>query len=48
MKSFKQALLKFQALTLREQLLAVAAAVVVLYFLLDWALLTPQLKQNKT
>ncbi len=48
MKSFKQALLKFQALTLREQLVAVAAAVVVLYFLLDWALLTPQLKQNKT
>ena len=47
MKRFKQALLKFQALALREQLLLTAAAVVVLYFLLDWALLTPQLKENK-
>src|SRR5450830_766050 len=47
MKRFKQALLKFQALTLREQLMAMAAAVVVLYFLLDWALLAPQLKENK-
>ena len=48
MKRFKQALLKFQALTLREQLMAVAAAVVVLYFLFDWALFGPQLKENKT
>jgi len=46
MKKFKQALLKFQALTLREQLMAMAAAVVVLYFLLDWALLGPQIKAN--
>lgn len=46
MNKFRQALLKFQALTLRERLMAVAATVVVLYFLIDFAMLGPQ--QNKS
>lgn len=47
MKKFKQALLKFQALTLRERLMAVAAVLVVLFFLADWAVLGPQRNRNK-
>ena len=47
MKKFKQALLTFQALSLRERLLAVAAVVVVLYFLFDFALLGPQRAKHK-
>lgn len=47
MNKFKQILLKFQALSLRERLLAVAAAVAVLYFLTDFALLAPQSRSAK-
>jgi len=47
MNKIKQALLKFQALTLRERLMAVAATLVVLYFLIDFALLAPQNKSAK-
>lgn len=47
MKKFKQVLLTFQALSLRERVLAVAAAVVVLYFLFDFALIAPQRNKNK-
>lgn len=47
MKKFKQALLTFQALSLRERVLAVAAVVVVLYFLFDFALIGPQRAKSK-
>jgi len=47
MKQFQQTLLKFQALSLRERLMAVAATLVVLFFLTDFALLGPQRNQTK-
>jgi len=47
MKQFKQALLKFEALSLRERLMTVAATLVVLFFLTDFALLGPQRNRNK-
>jgi len=47
MKQIKQALLQFQALSLRERLMAVGATLVVLFFLTDFALLGPQRKQTK-
>ncbi len=47
MKTFKPWLTKFQALTVRERLLAVLGLLAVLYFLADAALLGPQGKQNK-
>ena len=47
MKYLRSVLLKFQALSLRERLLAVAAAVVVLSVLLDLSLLGPQRNKNK-
>jgi len=47
MNKLNQALLKFQALTLRERVMTVAAIVVVLYFLTDFALLAPQQKKTK-
>lgn len=47
MDKFKQALLQFQALTLRERLMAVAAVMVVLFFSIDFALLGPQRDRSK-
>ena len=47
MKYLRSVLLKFQALSLRERLLAVAAAVVVLSALLDATLLGPQRTAQK-
>jgi len=47
MNKFTQSLLKFQALTLRERLMAVAAVIAVLVFLIDVAFLGPQRQRNK-
>ena len=47
MNKLNQILLKFQALSLRERVMAVAATIVVLYFLNDFALLAPQQKETK-
>ena len=47
MKTFNQALLKFQALTWRERLMAVAAVLAVLYFAVDLTLLGPQVARSK-
>lgn len=47
MSKLKQGLLKFQALTLRERFMAVAATLAVLYFLTDFFLLGPQMNKGK-
>lgn len=47
MNIFKQALLKFQALSLRERMLVVMAMLVGLFLLTDWAVLGPQRSKNK-
>lgn len=47
MKYLKPALLKFQALTRREQLMAVLVVIVVLSFLADLALFGPQRNKSK-
>ena len=47
MKTFNRVLLKFQALTWRERLMAVAAVFAVLYFAVDLTLLGPQLARSK-
>ncbi len=47
MKYFKPWLTKFQALTVRERLMAVLAMLAALYFLANAALLGPQGKQNQ-
>ncbi len=47
MKSFKPWLIKFQALSVRERLMAVLGMLAALYFLFDAALIGPQGKQNQ-